>query len=144
MHVPLRQDQGRFQLASVHKGVTAEEVRAATGFDYDAPAVVPTTPVPNAEALRMLRTDVAGLIAETYPAFALRTWGVERAQVGLNVAYKVFHNRLLENVSGIPDERRFRSPRPVAIWSPGGERISFMDKLKIAVTGAAGDAWAVS
>lgn len=72
--------KGRFRLASTHQGVTAEEVRAATGFDYDAPEIVPTTPVPDAEAMRILRTEVAGLIAETYPAFALRTWGVERAK----------------------------------------------------------------
>jgi len=72
--------KGRFRLLSTHQGVTADEVRAATGFDYDAPAEVPTTPVPDADTLHMLRTEVAGLIADTYPAFALRTWGVERAR----------------------------------------------------------------
>jgi glutaconate CoA-transferase, subunit B len=69
--------RGRFRLVSTHQGVSAEEVRAATGFDYDAPDVVPITPLPDADSLRILRTDVAALIAETYPTFALRTWGVE-------------------------------------------------------------------
>lgn len=72
--------QGRFSLASTHQGVTAEEVRDCTGFDYVVPDQVPVTPVPDAETLRILRTEVAGLIAETYPAFALRTWGVTRAE----------------------------------------------------------------
>jgi glutaconate CoA-transferase subunit B len=69
-------ERGRFMLASTHPGVSAAEVRSATGFDYDAPASVPVTPAPDAETLRQLRTEVATLIADTYPAFAARTWGV--------------------------------------------------------------------
>jgi glutaconate CoA-transferase, subunit B len=67
--------RGRFTLANTHPGVTAEDVRRATGFDYDAPATVPVTPVPDADTLTLLRTEVAALIADTYPAFAAKTWG---------------------------------------------------------------------
>ncbi len=66
----------RFRLASTHPGVSPAEVRAATGFDYDAARDVPTTPPLGSEALTLLRSDVARQVAETYPAFAARTWGI--------------------------------------------------------------------
>jgi glutaconate CoA-transferase subunit B len=66
----------RFTLASVHPGVSAADVRAATGFDYDAPAEVSVTPTPDAETLRLLRTDIARTVAETYPSFAAEAWGI--------------------------------------------------------------------
>jgi glutaconate CoA-transferase, subunit B len=69
-------ERGRFTLASTHPGVSAEQVRGATGFDYDVPASVPVTKAPDVETLALLRTEVAGLIADTYPAFAAKTWGV--------------------------------------------------------------------
>lgn len=69
-------DRGRFTLQSTHPGVTVDEVRDATGFDFDIPSSVPQTPMPDAGTLALLRTDVAKLIAETYPAFSRRTWGV--------------------------------------------------------------------
>lgn len=62
--------QKRFRLRSVHRGVSAADVRANTGFDYDAPADVPTTPEPDAETLALLRGRVTGELAETYPQFA--------------------------------------------------------------------------
>jgi glutaconate CoA-transferase subunit B len=68
--------RARFSLRSVHPGVSAKDVRAATGFDYDAPAKVPETPAPDAETLELLRTRVAHEVAETYPGFARRAWGV--------------------------------------------------------------------
>jgi glutaconate CoA-transferase, subunit B len=68
--------RARFTLQSVHPGVSAQAVRAATGFDYDAPQHVPTTPAPDAASLDLLRTRVAREVAEVYPAFAKRTWGV--------------------------------------------------------------------
>jgi len=70
--------QKRFQLRSVHRGVSAADVRANTGFDYDAPADVPTTPEPDAETLTLLRGRVMGELAETYPQFA-GTLAAERA-----------------------------------------------------------------
>jgi glutaconate CoA-transferase, subunit B len=68
--------RGRFTLASTHPGISVEDVRVATGFDYDAPASVPVTQAPDTPTLTLLRTKVAGLIADTYPAFAAKTWGV--------------------------------------------------------------------
>ena len=70
--------QKRFRLRSVHRGVSAADVRANTGFDYDAPAVVPATPEPDDETLALLRGRVTGELAETYPQFA-GTLAAERA-----------------------------------------------------------------
>jgi glutaconate CoA-transferase subunit B len=66
----------RFRLESTHPGASAADVPAATGFDYDTPDVVPATPPLDPEALRLLRTTVASQVAETYPAFAKRTWDI--------------------------------------------------------------------
>ena len=65
-------DRGRrrFALRSVHRGATAPEVRANTGFDYDQPAEPPQTPAPDAESLALLRGRVTQELAETYPQFA--------------------------------------------------------------------------
>jgi glutaconate CoA-transferase subunit B len=67
-------DQGRFSLTSVHPGHDAVEVRANTGFDYDAPAEVPTTPAPESATLALLRGRVRDEIAEVYPRFAARAF----------------------------------------------------------------------
>jgi glutaconate CoA-transferase, subunit B len=64
----------RFTLTSTHPGVSAGDVRTATGFDYNTPASVPVTPALPSEVSAMLRRDVAGQIAETYPAFAAANW----------------------------------------------------------------------
>lgn len=68
-------ERRRFRLRSVHPGHDPDEVRAATGFDYDAPATVPVTPAPDAETLALIRGPVAEAVTETYPAFAARVWG---------------------------------------------------------------------
>jgi glutaconate CoA-transferase, subunit B len=68
--------RARFTLASTHPGVSARDVRAATGFGYDEPASVPATPAPDAATLALLRTAVARDVAETYPGFAQKNWGV--------------------------------------------------------------------
>jgi glutaconate CoA-transferase subunit B len=60
----------RFQLESAHPGVTAADVRAATGFDYDAPADVPETASPDSAMLAVLRGRVRSELAESYPHFA--------------------------------------------------------------------------
>ncbi|MBI5130187.1 MAG: CoA synthetase [Rhodopseudomonas palustris] len=62
-------EKKRFRLRSVHRGHTAEDVRAATGFDYDAPANVPSTPEPDAETMALLRGRVTGELSECYPQF---------------------------------------------------------------------------
>ena len=60
----------RFTLRSVHPGHTLEEVLDNTGFDFDRPEVVPSTPPPDAETLATLRATIRHEIAETYPRFA--------------------------------------------------------------------------
>jgi glutaconate CoA-transferase subunit B len=67
---------GRFTLASVHPGHTAEEVAEHTGFDFERPARIPETPAPSPETLRMLREVVAPQLAEVYPQFAAQVFGV--------------------------------------------------------------------
>jgi glutaconate CoA-transferase subunit B len=60
----------RFALRSVHRGSTAADVRANTGFDYDSPADPPQTKVPDAATLALLHGRVTQELAETYPQFA--------------------------------------------------------------------------
>jgi glutaconate CoA-transferase, subunit B len=67
---------GKFRLKSTHPGVTAADVRAATGFDFEQPAKVPVTQPPGIEVLTMLRSRVSVEVAETYPAFAKAMWNV--------------------------------------------------------------------
>ena len=62
--------RSRFRLESVHPGYTAQDVRAATGFDYDAPEDVPETAAPDAATLALLRRQVRQELAESYPQFA--------------------------------------------------------------------------
>jgi glutaconate CoA-transferase, subunit B len=68
--------RGRFRLESVHQGHTLEEIVAQTGFVFDIPEVVPTTPPPSVETLRLLREVVAPELAEAYPQFAASVFGV--------------------------------------------------------------------
>jgi len=60
----------RFTLESVHPGHTVEEIVANTGFDFDRPAGVPTTPDPDPRVLTLVRGKIRDEIAETYPKFA--------------------------------------------------------------------------
>lgn len=69
-------EKARFRLASTHPGVSVADVAAATGFTFEMPAMVPETPPPDAAALALLRSKVACEVAETYPGFARRLWGV--------------------------------------------------------------------
>jgi glutaconate CoA-transferase subunit B len=69
-----QKDKRRFRLESVHPGSSAEDVRANTGFDYDAPSVAPATPAPSDTDLALMRGPVARVIAENYPGFAKRVW----------------------------------------------------------------------
>ena len=65
-------ERGRFRLESVHPGHDLDQVIANTGFDFDRPETVPTTPQPDAETLALIRGPVAREIARTYPRFAAR------------------------------------------------------------------------
>ncbi|MER3420449.1 MAG: CoA synthetase [Chloroflexota bacterium] len=59
----------RLRLASVHPGVTEEQVRAATGWTIEEHDV-PQTPPPTAVELRALRGPVRELVGRIYPQFA--------------------------------------------------------------------------
>jgi len=68
---------GRFTLESVHPGHTVEEVIEHTGFDFDRPKEVPTTPVPTPETLALMRGPVAQELAGVYPQFARQVFGTD-------------------------------------------------------------------
>ena len=68
-----QKDRRRFRLESLHDD---EDVRDQTGFDYDAPPVVPRTPAPSSEDLALLRGPVAKEMADNYPEFARRVWNL--------------------------------------------------------------------
>jgi glutaconate CoA-transferase subunit B len=70
-------EQRRFRLESVHPGHTVEEVAENTGFAYECPAEVPTTPAPSGATLAMLRQDIAPQLAEVYPQFAAMVFGAK-------------------------------------------------------------------
>jgi glutaconate CoA-transferase, subunit B len=75
-HFAFDKARGRFRLESVHPGHTVEEVLDNTGFDFDRPAAVPVTPAPTPKVLRLLREIVAQEIANLYPQFAARVFGL--------------------------------------------------------------------
>ena len=60
----------RFRLRSLHGGASARDVKAATGFVYEAAPEVPRTPTPDTGTLALLRGRVRDELAETYPQFA--------------------------------------------------------------------------
>ncbi len=68
--------RARFRLESVHGGDTPETVAASTGFSFDHAPQVNETPAPAPERLERLRRDIAPQIAEFYPRFAARVWGL--------------------------------------------------------------------
>lgn len=67
--------RGRFRLASIHPGHTLEELRDNTGFDFDLPERVVTTPLPDAATLATIRGPVARRVATIYPVFAQQVFG---------------------------------------------------------------------
>jgi glutaconate CoA-transferase, subunit B len=69
-------ERRRFRLASVHPGHSVDEVVENTGFDFDRPAEVPTTPAPSPETLDLMRNVVAPQLAEVYPQFAKSVFGI--------------------------------------------------------------------
>ena len=66
----------RFRLESVHPGHSVEEVRDNTGFDFDLAEPVTEAPPPTPEVLKLIRNPVARRIADTYPLFANRVFGI--------------------------------------------------------------------
>ncbi|MFP6558928.1 hypothetical protein WJ542_11500 [Paraburkholderia sp. B3] len=51
-------EAGRIRVHSIHAGVSADELRAATGFDLGDLSAVPVTEAPSTEELRLLRESV--------------------------------------------------------------------------------------
>jgi glutaconate CoA-transferase subunit B len=72
----------RFRLESIHPGHTVDEVIANTGFAFERPDAVPTTPAPSTEMLRLMRQVVAPQLAEIYPKFAANVFGIEQRRAG--------------------------------------------------------------
>ncbi|MEM8687739.1 MAG: CoA-transferase [Pseudomonadota bacterium] len=68
--------EARFRLETIHPGHSLEEVRDNTGFAFDCPDHVPETPAPEPERLALLRGPLAVEVADPYPKFAARVWGV--------------------------------------------------------------------
>jgi glutaconate CoA-transferase subunit B len=68
--------RGRFRLESVHPGHTLDEVIEHTGFEFDKPDDVATTPTPSRQTVDLMRTQVAHEVAEVYPQFAASVFGV--------------------------------------------------------------------
>jgi glutaconate CoA-transferase subunit B len=66
----------RFRLESVHPDHSVEEVVENTGFDFDCPDDVTETPQPDPRRLELLRREIAPRVAEFYPDFAARVFGV--------------------------------------------------------------------
>lgn len=64
----------RFVLETVHPGHSVEEVRDNTGFDFDCPHDVPTTVLPDTDALAAIRGPIARQIAEAYPRFVAQVF----------------------------------------------------------------------
>jgi glutaconate CoA-transferase, subunit B len=73
-HFSFDGSRARFRLASVHPGHTPEEVRDQTGFDFDRPDQVATTPAPEPDRLALLRGPIAKRMAELYPEFHARVF----------------------------------------------------------------------
>lgn len=72
----------RFTLRSRHPGETIDTLRAATGFDFNAPDDVPETEDVAPEQRALLRGAVCDEMLETYPEFCRRVWGRETAITG--------------------------------------------------------------
>ena len=67
-------DAARFRLTAYDPDETIAGVRARTGFAFDVADEVAAWPPPDAETERRLDEVVAPALAETYPAFARRTF----------------------------------------------------------------------
>jgi glutaconate CoA-transferase, subunit B len=68
-----QREKRRFRLESVHE---PGDIRAQTGFSYDSTDTVPSTALPTAQDLALLRGPVAREMAANYPDFANRVWGL--------------------------------------------------------------------
>jgi glutaconate CoA-transferase subunit B len=74
-------EQKCFRLESVHPGHNVAEVLENTGFDFECPPDVPETPAPSDQTLRLMRERVAPELAEVYPQFAQKVFGIHHGDV---------------------------------------------------------------
>jgi glutaconate CoA-transferase, subunit B len=74
--------RARFRLQSLHPGHSIEEVLDRTGFAFERPDNVPTTPEPPPDVLRLLRSGVAAKLAAVYPKFAASLFGIPMNDAG--------------------------------------------------------------
>jgi len=64
----------RFTLVLTHPGVSVDEIRDSTGFDFNLAKNIAITPEPDADGLLLLRRIISPIIAKTYPDFAARVF----------------------------------------------------------------------
>jgi glutaconate CoA-transferase subunit B len=69
----------RFRLDSVHPGHSVDEVIEHTAFKFDRPVHVPETKAPSPETLKLMRERVAPQLAEVYPEFAAKVFGIRKS-----------------------------------------------------------------
>jgi glutaconate CoA-transferase subunit B len=69
----------RFRLDSVHPGHSVDEVIEHTGFAFDRGADIPETQPPSPDALKLMRERVAPQLAEVYPEFAAKVFGIGKS-----------------------------------------------------------------
>jgi glutaconate CoA-transferase subunit B len=69
----------RFRLESVHPGHSVEEVVENTAFEFDRPDHVPQTAAPSSDTLDVMRKQVAPQLAEVYPEFAAKVFGIRKS-----------------------------------------------------------------
>jgi len=71
--------RARFRLQSVHPGHSIEEILDHTGFEFDRAENTPHTPTPTNQILALLRGEIATQIADPYPNFARKLFGIQAA-----------------------------------------------------------------
>ncbi len=62
--------QDGLSLASIHPGLSFEDLQARTGFDLGPPRPTPTTPAPDERILDLIHGPVKDMVAGPYPRFA--------------------------------------------------------------------------
>ncbi len=61
--------RSRFVLRSVHPGHDVEEIRAHTGFEFDAPEEAGTTDIPDRATLALIRGPIREEMRDVYPKY---------------------------------------------------------------------------
>jgi glutaconate CoA-transferase, subunit B len=69
-HFAFDRTRARFRLETIHPGFALGDIEANTGFAFDRPREVATSPWPDHEALSTIEERVCDAIADVYPQFA--------------------------------------------------------------------------